>query len=59
MESRTKLLKANDFVASKVVMYSDFYNGVNNARLLHIPLTNSCTTKDKYKARGNKDKARG
>lgn len=54
MESHTKLLKANDFVCCfKSCNVLDFYNGVNNARLLHIPLTNSCTTKDKYKARGS------
>lgn len=44
------------FVASKVV---NFYNGVNNARLLHIPLTNRCTTKGKYKARGSTIRKKG
>ena len=54
MESHTELLKANDFVCCfKSCNVLDFYNGVNNARLLHIPLTNSCTTKYKYKARGS------
>lgn len=54
MESHTELLKANDFVCCfKSCNVLDFYKGVNNARLLHIPLTNNCTTKGKYKARGS------
>lgn len=39
MESHTELLKANDFVCCfKSCNVLNFYNGVNNARLLHIPL---------------------
>lgn len=60
MESHAELLKANDFVCCfKSCDVLNFYNGVSNARLLHIPLTNSCTTKGKYKARGSTIRKKG
>lgn len=52
-KSHKELPKPNDFLCYfKSYYVSDFYNGVSNARLLHISLNNNHTTKSKYKIGG-------